>query len=326
MGRVSRLPAVRTSSKSEPVGPRPRLSAAWRRIYGRRMSFPALEAPEQLGVRLERIEPLRRPAVRRRRPLRLGERHLHTPMSVEQGEEQMSTAKSSDTAQAERVKQEESAAGSAGYLLAGQASELERLQVQSRVWEPSGRRLLEEIGDGRGSRTLDVGCGVLGWLRVLSEWVGPDGDVTGTDVDEAMLATADRFVSGEGLRNVGLVRDDLFASELEPASFDLVHARYEITPLGRSDEQMETYIRLARPGGTIVLEDPDTASWRFNPPAHPYLRLPLQFATSLEQRLLSLVSADELEGLRTKGEAELQEPDRWGTTFTLVQFWGRCPA
>ena len=31
------------------------------------------------------------------------------------------------------------------YLLAGQASELERLQLQSRIWEPSGRRLLEEI-------------------------------------------------------------------------------------------------------------------------------------------------------------------------------------
>ena len=32
------------------------------------------------------------------------------------------------------------------YLLAGQVSELDRLQLQSRVWEPSGRRLLEEIG------------------------------------------------------------------------------------------------------------------------------------------------------------------------------------
>ena len=111
------------------------------------------------------------------------------------------------------------------YLLAGQASELERLQLQSRVWEPSGRRLLEEIGDGRGARALDVGCGVLGWLRVLSEWVGPDGEVTGTDIDDAMLAAADRFVTEEGLRNVGLVKDDLFASELEPDSFDLVHAR-----------------------------------------------------------------------------------------------------
>jgi SAM-dependent methyltransferase len=264
-------------------------------------------------------------------------------------------------------------AGSAGYLLAGQASELDRLQLQSRVWEPSGRRLLGEIGDGRGARALDVGCGVLGWLRVLSEWVGPDGEVTGTDIDESMLSAANRFVTQESLRNVGLVRDDLFASELEPDSFDLVHARYEICPLGRGHEQMETYLRLARPGGTIVLEDPDTGSWHFNPaapalerlielieeafrlgggdlqagrthlhllsefgieanvraeivalpPGHPYLRLPLQFATSLEQRLLALASADELQELRDQGEAELQEPGRWGTTFTLLQCWGR---
>jgi SAM-dependent methyltransferase len=264
----------------------------------------------------------------------------------------------------------------AGYLLAGQASELERLQLQSRVWEPSGRRLLEQIGDGRGARALDVGCGVLGWLRILSEWVGPDGEVTGTDIDEAMLGSADRFVSSEGLRNVGLAKDDLFASELEPDSFDLVHARYEICPLGRAPEQMQTYLRLARPGGTIVLEDPDPGSWHFNPsapalerlialiveafrvsggdweagrkhlhllgefgiegniraevvalpPGHPYLRLPLQFATSLEERLLGLVTADELDELRKQGEAELQEPGRWGTTFTLLQCWGRPPA
>jgi hypothetical protein len=61
------------------------------------------------------------------------------------------------------------------------------------------------------------------------------------------------------------------------------------------------------------------------PPGHPYLRLPLQFATSLEQRLLSLVTSDELAVLRKKGKAELQEPGRWGTTFTLLQCWGRCP-
>jgi SAM-dependent methyltransferase len=188
-----------------------------------------------------------------------------------------------------------------------------------------------------------------------------------------MLAAADRFATDEGLRNVGLVKDDLFASELEPDSFDLVHARYEICPLGRAHEQMETFVRLARPGGTIVLEDPDTGSWHFNPPApalerlielieeaflasggdwkagrnhlhllrefgiqsnvraqvvalppgHPYLRLPLHFATSLEERLVGLVSADELERLRNESEIELQEPGRWGTTFTLLQCWGR---
>jgi hypothetical protein len=34
------------------------------------------------------------------------------------------------------------------------------------------------------------------------------------------------------------------------------------------------------------------------PPGHPYLRLPLQFATALEARLLSLVGGGELERLR----------------------------
>jgi SAM-dependent methyltransferase len=289
---------------------------------------------------------------------------------------QMSIGKTRREAPRENATQGESPATASGYLLAGQVSELERLQLQSRVWEPSGRRLLEEIGDGHGARALDVGCGVLGWLRVLSEWVGPDGEVMGTDVDDAMLSAADRFVTEEELLSVGLAKDDLFASELEPNSFDLVHSRFEITPLGRAHEQMESYVRLARPGGTIVLEDPDTGSWHFNPPArslerlieliveafrlsggdweagrkhphllrefgidgnvraeivalppgHPYLRLPLQFATSLEEQLLALVSADELEGLRRQGEVELQEPARWGTTFTLMQCWGRSPA
>jgi hypothetical protein len=61
------------------------------------------------------------------------------------------------------------------------------------------------------------------------------------------------------------------------------------------------------------------------PPGHPYLRLPLQFATSLEERLLGLVSPDELVGLRNEAEGELRDPGRWGTTFTLLQCWGRCP-
>jgi ubiquinone/menaquinone biosynthesis C-methylase UbiE len=265
---------------------------------------------------------------------------------------------------------------SQAYLLAGQPSELERLQLQSRVWEPSGRRLLDEIGQGRGARVLDVGCGGFGWLRLLSEWVGPDGKVVGTDIDDAMLDAARQLLDTEGLGNVVLMKDDLFASQLESSSFDLVHARFQIAPLGRGPDQMSTHVRLLRPGGTVVLEEWDVSPWRLNPPApalerliqligdafvqsggdihagrklfellrsfdidgnvraeivalppgHPYLRVPLQFATALEQRLLSLVTADELEQLRKDGETELKEPGRWGTTFMLLQCWGRRAA
>jgi ubiquinone/menaquinone biosynthesis C-methylase UbiE len=94
------------------------------------------------------------------------------------------------------------------YLLADQPSELERLQLQSRVWEPTGRQLLSKIGDGSGRRALDVGCGALGWLRILSEWVGESGHVVGTDIDESLLEAARSFLEEERISGVELVVDD----------------------------------------------------------------------------------------------------------------------
>ena len=41
------------------------------------------------------------------------------------------------------------------YLLADQPSELERLRLQSLVWEPSGRQLLAKLDGGSGARALD---------------------------------------------------------------------------------------------------------------------------------------------------------------------------
>ena len=260
------------------------------------------------------------------------------------------------------------------YLLADQPSELERLQLQSRVWEPSGRQLLTRVGDGSGLRALDVGCGALGWLRILSEWVGRSGQVVGTDIDERLLEAARAFLEAEGIANVELAVDDLFDSKLEPESFDLVHARYVIAPLGRGGEQVASHRRLVRPGGSLVLEEWDLGSWHFNPPApaaerlirllseifaalggeagrglpellrdigieepemdahvialkpgHPYLRLPLQFSVALESRLVETLSEGELASLRREAESELAEPGRWGTTFTVIQAWGRRP-
>jgi ubiquinone/menaquinone biosynthesis C-methylase UbiE len=258
------------------------------------------------------------------------------------------------------------------YLLANQRSELERLRLQSRVWEPTGRQLLSKVDGGPGGRALDVGCGALGWLRILSERVGPSGRIVGTDIDESLLGAARSFLEAEGISNIELVVDDLFDSRLEPQSFDLVHARYLIAPLGRGREQVASHRQLVKPGGLLVLEEWDLGSWHFNPtapaaerliqllseifavlggeagrglpellreidieepevdahvialkPGHPYLHLPLQFSVALESRLLQTLSEDELASLRREAESELAEPGRWGTTFTLIQSWGR---
>ncbi len=151
------------------------------------------------------------------------------------------------------------------YLLAGQASEQQRLQIQSRVWEPAGRALLAQLRGGERAAALEVGCGVMGWLRILSDWVGPNGKVVGIDVDEKMLAGAQHFIQDEALHHVSLLKDDLFQSQLPAHSFDLVHSRFQIAPLGRAEAQIEAYLAFLRPGGYLVVEDPDMGSWRVNP-------------------------------------------------------------
>jgi SAM-dependent methyltransferase len=159
------------------------------------------------------------------------------------------------------------------YLLSGQASELPRLQLQSRVWEPAGAALLEALGPGQRRAAIDVGCGAMGWLRLLSRWVGPTGTVVGSDLDPSLLAAAAAFGRDEGLDNVRLVEDDLFRSGLPANGFDLVHARFQIAPLGRAEEQLAAYRRLLRAGGCLVLEEPDPASWRVHPDAPAVARL-----------------------------------------------------
>lgn len=259
--------------------------------------------------------------------------------------------------------------------MSDQLSELDRLQLQSLVWEPAGRRLLDELGDGAGLRTLDIGCGCLGWLRLLSNWVGPNGRCTGTEIADSMVEAARKFCLSENLRNVRIVIDDLFNSRLPEASFDLVHARFQLAPIGKFEEQINCYLKLVAPGGYLVLEDPDTASWHFIPdapktnrlielilqafavnggdfdagryefdlltnagfepqiraevtalpPSHPYLQLPIQFATSLRPRLLEICNKGDLEELIAAAKNEIVAPGRRGLSFTLIQTWVKKP-
>jgi SAM-dependent methyltransferase len=95
----------------------------------------------------------------------------------------------------------------------------------------------------------------------------------GTDIEDAALDAANTHTCRSHLANVSLVRDDLFATALDPASFDLVHARFMLAPLGRANEQLAAYRRLLKPRGWLILEEPDSATWRHDPPAPAAHRL-----------------------------------------------------
>ncbi len=58
---------------------------------------------------------------------------------------------------------------------------------------------------------------------------------------------------GGKTKNRLLVCDDLFARELQLATFDLGHGPFRLAPLQRSGQLLAGYWRLCEPGGTLGL-------------------------------------------------------------------------
>ncbi len=263
------------------------------------------------------------------------------------------------------------------YLLAS-GPELERVRLQARMWEPESERLFDAIGIAPGATCLDLGCGGYGVLGPLSRRVRAGGRVIGIDRDPLQLASARAYVAEAGLGNVEIVDADAYASGLPRECADLVHVRFLFAPVGRDTELLTEMTELARPGGTVVIQEPDAAAWRcwpeldvwtqlktwilaafragggdFDagrrtyamlveggfedvraraavlalPGAHPYARLPVQFAASLEERIvgLGLATAEEIKAAREECDRQLQVGGRLVTSFVVTQVWGRKP-
>jgi SAM-dependent methyltransferase len=158
------------------------------------------------------------------------------------------------------------------YLLSG-SDELARLQLQARVWEPEAESLLDQIGMAAGWRCLDLGCGAMGILGPLSRRVGPEGRVIGLDQDVSLLAAAGDYVEQEGLTNVELREGDVHRSGLPGGSFDLVHERFVLPHVASPEGLLKEMIELTRPGGVVVLQEPDHHSWNFHPDCASWPRL-----------------------------------------------------
>jgi SAM-dependent methyltransferase len=151
------------------------------------------------------------------------------------------------------------------YLLTDSDVELERLQLQARVWEPAATALLAEIGLNPGERALDLGAGAMGIVRPLSKAVGTSGRVVAVDNDATQLSALKRWVQNEGLSNVDIVNADAFSTGLPAGTFDIVHVRFLFAPVGRDGELLAEMRRLVRPGGVLAIQEPNSSCWDFYP-------------------------------------------------------------
>jgi ubiquinone/menaquinone biosynthesis C-methylase UbiE len=151
--------------------------------------------------------------------------------------------------------------------------EIERLNIQSKTWEPDAFVLLDKIGIQPGWKAADLGCGPCGILAPLSQRVGEQGKVWGVDSNSLCLRATKKFVQNHQLRNVKLLQGDFYAPELKPHSFDLIHVRFVFTHQGCDLKLLDQMVNLTREGGTVISQESDWSTWNCYPASVAWERM-----------------------------------------------------
>ena len=133
--------------------------------------------------------------------------------------------------------------------------ESRRLHLFEQRLDPLTIRRIERLGIGRGASCLEVGGGQGSITRWLAEQVGPEGEVTATDVQVDFLDEIDAA-------NVRVLRHDLRTDTFPEESFDLVHTRAVLMHVSDGPEVLSRMTSWLAPGGWLLLEEPDFGMWQ----------------------------------------------------------------
>lgn len=145
-----------------------------------------------------------------------------------------------------------------GYVHARDAEEYQRLRNQGAMWRGATEALLDRIGLKPGMSCLDVGSGPGQVMRLMADRVGPDGTVTGLEIDGQLGAQALADLKAEGGANFQLVEADLLATDTVPgAPFDLTYCRLFLMHMQEPVVALEKMHAWTKPGGVVAAQEFD---------------------------------------------------------------------
>jgi len=134
----------------------------------------------------------------------------------------------------------------------------QRLDLLASIADPGTVRHFESIGVAPGWRCLELGGGggsIAGWLY---ERVGAQGQVFATDVDT-------RFLDGLNYPNLNVRAHNVETDSIAGGAFDLVHARALLVHLAAREQVLDKMVAALRPGGWLLVEEPDYISKTIDP-------------------------------------------------------------
>jgi len=135
-----------------------------------------------------------------------------------------------------------------------------QLKVKEGIQDPATISILHRIGVRAGWSCLEVAAGGGSIAAWLCGAVGPAGQVVATDIDTS-------FLRDLALPNLVVLHHDVVTDDLPTAAFDLVHARDVLVHIPEREVVLEKMAGAVRPGGWILLEEPDASGVRADPTA-----------------------------------------------------------
>ena len=117
--------------------------------------------------------------------------------------------------------------------------------------EPRIERLRRRLGDLRGKRVFEPGCGAGPLTARLAEWVGASGRVLALDACPGMVARCERTVAGHA--HVRTLRGKAEDAALEPAAWDLILCFRLYPHLEDAAAFLARCARALAPGGELVV-------------------------------------------------------------------------
>jgi ubiquinone/menaquinone biosynthesis C-methylase UbiE len=145
-----------------------------------------------------------------------------------------------------------------GYVHTRNAKEYQRLRDQARMWEGATAHVLAAVGLGPGMSCLDVGSGPGAVMRLMADRVGPEGRVTGIEVDGPLGAEALQDLRREGGAQFDQIEADLLKLETpDGAPFDLSFCRLLLMHMRDPVAILEKMSAWTKPGGVVVAQEFD---------------------------------------------------------------------
>ncbi len=158
------------------------------------------------------------------------------------------------------------------YPLGHSRRELDRLAVQAQRLAEDTVVLLKRAGIREGQRVLDIGCGPGDVSFHVADLVGPTGRVVGLDASADAIDAARARARDLGYHNVDFITGALGTYE-DFAGFDAIVGRLILIYVDDPVAVLRGLRSCLRPGGLIVLQEPDGDTVGCMPECPLFLRM-----------------------------------------------------